>query len=95
MSLLLLGEAKRKVPGHDESGGGEAGLDDHQHHHHHQLDPPNHQHHHHLHDQDIGIAFQASLGSQYVLSAPPLKSTKKLVKEVKRILTGESKEKLI
>jgi len=32
---------------------------------------------------------QASLGSQYVLSAPPLKSTKKLVKEVKRILTGE------
>ena len=40
LSLLLLGEAKRKVPGHDESGGGEAGLDD-------------HQHHHHLQDQDI------------------------------------------
>ena len=30
-----------------------------------------------------------SQGSQHVLSAPPLKSTKKLVREVKRILAGE------
>jgi len=34
-------------------------------------------------------------GSQHVLSAPPLKSTKKLVREVKRILTGEEEKQKV
>jgi len=34
-------------------------------------------------------------GSQFVLSAPPLKSTKKLVREVKRILAGEEERQKV
>ena len=85
-NLLLAGEAKWKVPGDGDRGGGEAGAGQHQHQHHHHR-----QHHRHIYHIRIPQMdnHQASLGSQYVLSAPPLKSTKKLVREFKRILTGK------
>ena len=85
-NLLLAGEAKWKVPGDGDRGGGEAGAGQHQHQHHHHR-----QHHRYIHHIRIPQMdnHQASLGSQYVLSAPPLKSTKKMVREFKRILTGK------
>ena len=83
--MQLSGEAKWKVPGYGDRGGGEEGAHHHHHHHYHQ----DHHHHDHDHRYHHHHHYKKSQGSQYVLSAPPLKSTKKLVREVKRILTGK------